>query len=322
MKVGLKIRQWAESLFVGIGFLLVPLLPRPVVVALARGIGSMSYRVARRERRIGLANLDLAYGDEKSPEWKAAILREVFQTFALGMLDLFWFTLFAQRRFRRHVRLDDSMKHVVGKAPLITQTAHLGNWEMLAQGSAHNGVPVTSVVAPLTNPFADWALNRARRLSGQTVVPRKGAVRALIRTLAKGGCPALVMDQNTLPDEGGAFTEFFGLPVPVSLAAGMLALRSKVPMVFAYCIADRRGDYTCHCVPPVAPPTDSLAAARYFTGVAESVIRCYPGKWLWMYKRWKYVPEGAPIEKYPFYARRWPPEDGAPRQQEDSGSEA
>ncbi len=321
MKVGLAIRQGMESLLVVLGFVLVPLLPRCAVVWLARGAGSLAYRVARRERRVGLANLDTAYGDEKTPDEKAAIIREAFQTFALCGLDIFWFALFSRRRFSRHARLDKSLQYVLDEAPMITQTAHLGNWEMLAQASARAGIPVTSVVAPLSNPLADWALNLARRRAGETVVRRKGAVRALVRTLTKGGCPALVMDQNTLPDEGGAFIEFFGLPVPVSLAAGMLAVRRKVPMVFTYCVADRKGDYVAFCEPPLEQPTDALEAARYFTRVTESVIRRDPGKWLWMYKRWKYVPEGTPMDRYPFYARRWPPE-AEPEQKEDTGGAA
>jgi Kdo2-lipid IVA lauroyltransferase/acyltransferase len=321
MRVGLVIRKGAESLLVALGFILVPPLPRCVVVRLARGLGLLAYRVARRERLVGLANLDLAYGDEKTREEKIAILREAFQTFALCGLDIFWFALFTRRRFLRHARLDKSLQYVLDNAPMITQTAHLGNWEMLAQASARAGIPVTSVVAPLSNPLADWALNLARRRAGQTVVRRRGAVRALVRTLTKGGCPALVMDQNTLPDEGGAFIEFFGLPVPVSLAAGLLAVRRKVPMVFTYCVADRRGDYVAFCEPPLEPPADALEAARYFAGVTESVIRRDPGKWLWMYKRWKFVPEGAPIDNYPFYARKWPPEDTVPRRQEDTGGE-
>jgi len=310
-----------ESLLVGAGFLLVPLLPRCIVVRLARGFGSLGYRVARRERRVGLANLDLAYGDEKSPDEKAAIIRESFQTFALGILDLFWFGAFTRRRIRRYVRFDESMQWVCESGPMVTQTAHLGNWELLGQAISLHGIPITSVATPLENPAVNWVLNRARRRTGQTIAPRTGAVRILVKKLAEGGRPGALMDQNTLPREGGAFVNFFGLPVPISLAAGMLAVHSKARMVFAYCTADREGVYTAVTESQIDTPTDRLEATRHFSEVAESVVRRHPGKWLWMYKRWKFVPEGAPIDQYPFYARRWPPpEEGA--QQKDSGGEA
>jgi len=310
-----------ESLFAGIGFVLVPLLPRCVVVRLARGFGSLGYGIAHRERRVGLANLDLAYGDTKSSEEKVAIIRESLQTFALGILDLFWFSLFTESRIRRYVRFDASMAWVTEPGPVVAQTAHIGNWEILGQAISLHGVPITSVATPLDNPAVNWILNRARKRTGQSIAPRKGAVRALVRKLAEGGRPAALMDQNTLPDEGGAFVPFFGLPVPVSLTAGMLAAHGKARMVFAYCIADRKGLYTAFSESTLPPPTDRLVAVRHFVRVTESVIRRHPGQWLWMYKRWKFVPEGAPIDKYPFYARRWPPPEAGP-QQKDSGGEA
>ena len=77
-----------------LGLLAVPPLPRRMVVALAHTIAAVAWLVARRERRIGLANLDLAYGATLTPAAKRAILRESFYTFALLLLDVFWFSAF------------------------------------------------------------------------------------------------------------------------------------------------------------------------------------------------------------------------------------
>ena len=46
------------------------------------------------------------------------------------------------------------------------------------------------------------------------------------------------------------------------------------------------------------PRTRDIAAAM------EKVVRKHPEQWLWIYKRWKYIPDSRSEDEYPFYARR------------------
>lgn len=293
-----------EALLAAVGLALIPLLPRRGVVALANGLGALAFRLSRRDRRIALANVELAFSASRTEAEKRAIVRESFCGMTQVLLDVFWFRRWTATRLRRHVLFDPSYHaHYVPHAPCIVVTAHYGNWEVMGLAGALDGYPLHSVAMPLKNRYVDAMLAHARNLTGQKVVLRRGAVKSLLRVLRGGGRTAFLMDQNTLPEEGGQFVEFFGLPVPVSGAAEMLAQRTGAPVVFAYSSMDGKGNYTVHCLPPLFPGADRCEITQRTTGMLEARISRSPGSWLWMYKRWKFVPPGADGSRYPYYAR-------------------
>lgn len=293
-----------EVLGVCIAGLVIPVLPRSWVVGLARVLGDAGYRFSRRDKKIALANLDTAFGDTMSPEAKEKIARESFQNFTQVLLDYFWFSVFSRRRVARHVVFDSSYDYAFRTLPLIFLTAHFGNWEVLGLACTMRCGGLLSVAAKMENPLVDFILRMARSGTGQRIVGREGALRSLVRELKQGGRVAMVMDQNVLPEDGGEFVSLFGLPAPVSRAAALLQSHTGADVAFAYCLPDDRGGYTAYAMPPHRRGTGKEAdATQVFAGMLEEVVRKNPGKWLWAYKRWKFIPEGCPRDKFPFYSR-------------------
>jgi len=250
---------------------------------------------------MALANLDLAF-PEMSTEEKERIARESFCTFALMVVDLFWFGRFTARRVAKYVKFDSSFDLYFGQKPVILVTGHFGNWEVIGVSIGIQGDPCTSVAMPLINPFADRVLNRFRRLTGLNVTQRQGAVRTIMKVLKDGGKVALLIDQNTLPDEGGLFVEFFGLQVPVAKTVSTLSEHTGAHIVYTFCTADLDGVYTARAS---SGGLDGDKSVQALTAGLEAEIRRDPGKWLWMYKRWRYIPDGCSADKYPYYAERW-----------------
>src|SRR5205823_5501155 len=80
----------------------VPLLPRPVVVGLAKISGALASLLDRYGRRIALANLDCAFGQKYSASEKRRIVRESYQHFAQTMLDLMWSPRLTRENFSRY----------------------------------------------------------------------------------------------------------------------------------------------------------------------------------------------------------------------------
>ena len=299
-----RIRQFFESGVACAAGLLVPLLPRRLVVMLARVLGVLAFRLNRRDRRTAEANLRIAFGDSLDESRRDAIILGSFHTFALLLLDLFWFSRHTAKRVAAHFRTDETWAYYAETTPLIAVTGHLGNWELLGLATAAAGYPLTSVAMPLQNARADAMVNRAREATGMRVVPRRGAVRALLKELRRGGRVALLMDQNTLPEEGGAFRPFFGLPAPVSEAVGGLWQRTHAKVLFGWCIPDASGVYHAHAEPPFpdSPNTSAADVTAQLVACQEETIRRFPEHWLWSYRRWRYVPEGEDASQYPFYA--------------------
>lgn len=287
--------------------ILIPLLPRRMVVALARGAGALGWRWSRRERRITLANLDLVYGESLTPPEKVAIGRRSFQTFCLTVLDLFWFARFTASRYGRYVDVDDRMREVLAQKPLVGVTGHFGNWEIINLTYGMEGQALTAVAMPMQNPFVDRILHRLRMRGGSEPVAREGAVRHLLRALRGRGAIGLVLDQNTLPQEGGVFVPFFGVPVAVSNAAGLLAVKTQSPFVVVVVYADAQGIYHFLVGDLVSPAgmTDADITACV-TRQLEALIREHPEYWLWSYKRWRYCQAGDDVSRFPYYARKVP----------------
>jgi len=295
------------------GLLVIPVFPRPFIVALARVLGTSAYIFALRARRIGFENLDLVYGDSLTNAEKKHILRSSFRTFALALIDIFWFTRFPHDRLKRYVHFDENSIKKLSQTPLICITGHIGGWETLGQAVPSAGFPVHSVAAPLSNPGVDQLFIPSRELSGQTILPKKGALPKLLRILKQGGRLSLLLDQNTRPSEGGLFTPFLGLPAPVSSSAALLALRTGCSMLFGFAIPDQNGTY--HVMAPrwiSAEEVQSIAGAHVdpigeltheIVKTYEEVIRTYPGHWIWMYKRWKFIAPGHDRAVYPSYAK-------------------
>lgn len=301
------IRYIIEALGMLLGFLVIPLLPRRAVVELASLIGALAFRIAERDRRVAQANLKVVLGPGSSEEQVDAAARGSFENFALVLLDLFWFSLSSRSRTARHVRFDQEYERSFAAGPFIYLTAHHGNWEVLGLATALKTGDLMSVAAPLDNPFANRLLVGMRKGTGQVIVNKYGAVRDLLRKLKNGGKAALVMDQNTLPGEGGCFVDLFGLPAPVSMAPASLVRHADCDAALVCCVPDGKGCYDarlverfgCDEVKSLTPEelTRRLAAAM------ERMVRKDPDKWLSSYKRWKFVPHGADRSKFPFYSR-------------------
>ncbi|MFU8779879.1 MAG: lysophospholipid acyltransferase family protein [Kiritimatiellia bacterium] len=298
-----RLRLLPEILLAGLAWCVIPFLPRCCVVGLARVGGRVAWCVSRRERKISLANLDLVYGDTLSSGEKDALGRASFQSFALTLLDLFWFSRFTESRYRRFIDIDPKMAEILQTAPLIGVTGHVGNWEIISMIFGMEGNPTTAVAMPLKNPFVGRMLRRLRIRTGSVPVPRAGAVRTLLQTLRSKGAIGLLLDQNTHPKEGGIFVPFFGLPVAVSNAAGLLAKKTNVAVVVVIAVADKKGFYHFACSDLLLP--EGLTAAEITVAVThqlETMIRQYPHDWLWSYKRWRYYRDGDDPARFPYYA--------------------
>lgn len=292
-----------------LALLVVPSVPRRPALFIARRLGDAAYGVSRNLRRIGMANLDIVYGDTLEPAAKRAILRSSFQTFAVTVMDIFWFTRHTDSRLHRYVEWDPAFDEHLAKAPLICITGHFGNWETLGMAACQRGFPLHSVAAALNNAAVNALFVPGRELSGQTIVPAEGAFRKLLRALKDGGRVAMLLDQNTKPSEGGVFVPFFGLPVPMALSAAQLAIRTRSYILFGFATIQPNGCYRAASPVYIRPDeygTDDKAVddlTLRIAGHLEDAIREDPGSWLWMYKRWKHLPPGADRSAYPHYAR-------------------
>jgi KDO2-lipid IV(A) lauroyltransferase len=309
MKLRKRLRRIPEAGLVIFAKHAIPLLSRRAVMFLSRFFGLCTYLFSPKLRNIAAANIDIAFGSDLSAVEKNAVNRESFNNFSLVLLDLFWFNKHTAERLDKYVKYDKSFEVVFDIPSAIILTAHIGNWELIAAGCGSRGYPLTSIAMPLKNRFVNRELNILRTKTGSAVAGREGAVREVLRALKQGRGTELALDQNTLPDDGGIFVSFFGLPVPVSNVLGVFLAKAESKIVVSWCVPDESGCYTVYACDPY--PSDEASElsgddiTADMTRAVESVIRDNPKFWVWSYKRWRFYREVDDVSRFPFYAESY-----------------
>jgi len=291
---------------------LIPVLPRSVVVGLAKLAGRITWLLPLREKKIGLKNIDAVFGDTKTAAEKRCILTTSFATFTQTMLDVLWFSRNPERRLLKYVAFEDSplTDSFFNDKPVVCITAHMGSWEVMGQSTALKGADMASIAAAVKNKAVDRILIKQRERTGQTIIPQKGALKSLIARLRKNGKAAFVLDQNTSEQEGGIVVDFLGLPMPVSPAPAALAYRTGTEIMLGFCLPEPGGRYRIRVTQSIRPPPydknrDIDQVARELTQqIQDSIseeIRAQPEYWLWSYRHWRRTPGKTYPPNYPDY---------------------
>lgn len=226
------------------------------------------------------------------------------------MADIFWFSKWTQKRIRKYQEfIPETGPYFENRAQVII-TAHSGNWELIGLESGLRGLDVASVAAITKNAAVDLHLNTLRQQTGQTIIPREGALRTLINRFRNNGKAAFVLDQNTAEKQGGIWLDFLGMPTPVSSAPAHLAYRTGTEIIFAFSQPIGGGKYQACTGPVIQPPIydkqqdqDAIVKAltQQIVDVISEQIRAHPEHWLWSYKHWRTVAPGTDHASYPAY---------------------
>src|SRR5438094_7606471 len=156
-----KLRYRLEHIGLLIAGGIVPVLPRPVLVPLAKIFGAIAAVVDRHGRRIALANLDCAFGQKYSPSEKRRIIRESYQHFAQTMLDLMWSPRLTPENFSRYIEFE-GFPEVNPNQSGIVVCYHYSNFEWLSLASGFRGRTSTIITQEFNNPLLDPIFRRWR----------------------------------------------------------------------------------------------------------------------------------------------------------------
>ena len=252
----------------------------------------------RRHQKIALENVRKAYGNQLSAFQSREIVRETYLHLGRSFAELVQATrtdhnlLIRQVRIEGHENLLEAQKKGQG---VLYLTAHLGNWELMALAHSLKLSPVTIIARPLNNPLLETVLKRFRLGWGTRIIPKKGALREVLRCLKAGEAIGYMLDQNTAKDQG-VFVDFFGRPACTHKALALLAIKTGAPVLPIFI---HRGVDGAHHIEIGKPVTvektgdrdrDVMVNTQRFTSVIESEIRKYPAQWLWVHRRWKTQP--------------------------------
>jgi Kdo2-lipid IVA lauroyltransferase/acyltransferase len=260
---------------------------------LARRYAGLLDRAIPRLRRVARANLAFALpGVEAEP-----VVDGVFRSIARILVAFARFPEIRRETVGAWVRCE-GMEHYdaairAGRGVLFA-TAHLGNWELSAFAHALFRSPMEVVVRPLDNPLIDALVERRRALSGNRPIAKQEAARAILKALKANQAVGILIDQNSAP-EAGVFVDFFGVPACAPVGFAKLAARSGAAVIPGFALwSEQERRYVLRFYPAVPMTGDAARDTQAIQSRLERVIREYPEQWLWIHRRWKTRPTGAP----------------------------
>jgi KDO2-lipid IV(A) lauroyltransferase len=288
---------------------LVGCLPRAALWSLARPLGACLH-ASRGVRRLIHANLAAALPEQPASE-RDRIGRATCRHLVQTLLELLWFRAHPQRLVQAVTLPPETAAQLAalraGRPPLVL-CPHIGNWELAGQFVSALGIPFAAVASPLRSMAVERLLTQARRTHGMELIPEHGAARGIVRAVRAGRCIGLLMDQNTPPRRGGLFVTFFGLPAATSRAPAALARRLGLDIIpgMLVRIGGRLELRIARLPQPVAAYASDEELTVALMQVNEELIRRNPEQYLWLYRRWRYIPDDATPEqraRLPYYAR-------------------
>jgi KDO2-lipid IV(A) lauroyltransferase len=271
-------------------------LPLRAADLTARACMRLLDSVAPRLRRVALKNLSRAL-QAASPREHAQLVDGVFESMARLLVALARFPSLNASNISKWIAYDGLEHYRAAKSQgrgVLIATGHLGNWELSAFAHALLTEPMDVMVRPLDNPLIDRLVEERRKLSGNRLIDKRDAARAVLRSLHRNQAVGILIDQNTAASEG-VFVDFFGQRACAGTGIVKLAHHSQAPVILGFALWEKeRRRYVLRFYPPTEITGDVEADTQRLHSHLEAAIREYPDQWMWIHRRWKTRPPGEP----------------------------
>lgn len=271
-------------------------LPLPAAEALANTAAKGLDAALPKLRRVARKNLSFAF-PEQQPAQREAIIDGVFRSVARLLLTMARLPDFDSRNIHQWIRYDGLENYLAAKAKgkgVLVATGHLGNWELSAYAHALLTDPMHVMVRPLDNPKIDALVEQRRTASGNRLIYKKDAARAVLKALRENGAVGILTDQNTAASEG-VFVNFFNHYACANSAFVKLAYHSGAAVIPGFALWDEgTRQYVLRFYREVCLSGDLHADTQRVHSFLESVIAQHPDQWMWIHRRWKTRPDGEP----------------------------
>ena len=288
-------RQAAVTWLMPLGTLIQFMLPRWVIVKIARFAGDVAFRLNRKGRERFMENCRHILGPGTPESELRATTRRLFSHYILNVLDLLRVPVM-KRRVTALVELDTTLvkRLMAENRGLLVVTGHIGNYDLAGVFMAASGYPISAVIEPVPHGWAR-TYNRYRGATAMETIPIPDR-KAMIRALHQHRMLALVSDRD-LTGNGmlcPAFDSYRYYP----RGAAAYSLRFRAPLIVAGMVFQhepgRRPYRMVYKELEFTPTGDMDADVTSFTGrmAAElnDLISRFPDQWLVFSAGWQQKP--------------------------------
>ncbi len=267
-------------------------LPYSWVLVLGKAFGKLYYRVAARQRKRAIAQMQESLGI--SAKQAESITVDLFNHLGQTFFEVMFMPALTPAKMRQYVKfenmhyLQDALAEGNG---VVLLTAHIGNWEWLGASLAMEGLPLTTVIKRQPNDQHTKILNEYREMTGiEVFASGTTELVAAAKALKKGKILGFLADQDA--GYNGVFVNFLGKMASTPLGPAVFAKRFKSPVVPVFIVRNPAGGHKVLINEPLYfentgdETADLTLITEKMTGTIENTIRQYPTNWLWFQKRW------------------------------------
>lgn len=298
-----KVRKSIGRFFSWLGLVFCSLIaqvtPSRYLYGFARGISSPGYFFAKKQRKIALENLSIAFGQEKGASEIKQIARDCFTFMAKSALEVM-FLMERPRLLKERVRLSGK-EHLdaalaQGKGVILV-SAHFGNFPLLLARLALAGYPASGIMRPMHDSRVEKIFLKKRKRFGVKTIysqPRNVCVNQTLEALRNNEIVFIPIDQNF--GAGGVFVDFFGRKAATATGPVIFAQRTRAALIPCFIVRQKEDTHKIIFEPALnlekgQDNRETVAMnIQKLTGIIESYIRKYPAEWGWIHRRWKSKP--------------------------------
>ncbi len=276
----------------------VQALPLGVQAALGRGLGAVLHALAGARRRVALRNVALCLPGLDEPA-RRRLVRQHFRWLARSLLErgLLWYA--SPARLKTLIQIEGDVGFAERSSqPVMWLVPHFVALDVAGVATQlFQGRKAASIYQAQSNAVFDRAMRTGRlRFGLAEVFARSDRALPLVRAIRRGAVFFNLPDMD-FGARDAAFVPFFGVPAATLLAPARMArsLGMLVQPVVAEILPGGAG-YKVRFLPPWCdfPGDDDVAAATRMNHWIEQEIRRNPAQYLWVHKRFKTRPPGAP----------------------------
>ncbi len=274
------------------------ILSRKLCLSLGQTLGLAFYYLDKRHRLIALSNLKIAFGKELPPSELKRIARNSFMHFGKTFMDIIKLPHLGEEKRNALINVEGEenlLKALREKKGALLFSAHYGSWEITPFFLAKKG-KLSVIARPLDNRLLEKELLNLRTSQGAHVIYKHQATIKILRSLRAREMVAFLIDQNVLRQQA-VFVDFFGKKAATTPSLASFSLRTKSPLIPAFCYPTSSHAYHLKIFSPLSITLggnynqDVLKITQICTKIIEIQIRKNPDYWLWFHNRWKTRPE-------------------------------
>jgi len=289
-------RHWLAWLGVGV-IRAVARLPYRALMALGGALGWLIQRVPSARRTVAETNIALCF-PELDGGAQATLVDAHLRDLGLMLMEFALGWLGSERAITRVPITIEGLEHLEaaraqGRGVLLVG-GHFSHLELCARLVSRR-IRIAGMYRKMDSAVFEWMVLRAR-LGYADAMFDKDDIRGTVKYLKAGGTLWYAPDQD-MRSKDNAFVPFFGMPAATITATHHLARLSDAAVIpfFHRRLPDGQG-YALRLGAPLENfpgPSASDDTAR-INACIEQMVREAPEQYLWVHKRFKTRPPGAP----------------------------